>query len=50
LLDSQLEALQPLEADEYGIVVELDSKSPEQEAEEVIRRLGVSTRPSRPGG
>jgi gluconokinase len=50
LLDSQLEALQPLEADEYGIVVELDSKSPEQEAEEVIRRLGVSARPSRPGG
>jgi gluconokinase len=49
LLDSQLEALQPLEADEYGIVVELDSKSPEQEAEEVIRRLGVSARP-RPGG
>jgi gluconokinase len=50
LLDSQLEALQPLEADENGIVVELDSKSPEQEAEEVIQRLGISAQPSRPGG
>ena len=49
LLDSQLEALQPLEADEYGIVVELDSKSPEQEAEEIIRRLGISAQPSRIG-
>ena len=49
LLDSQLEALQPLEADENGIVVELDSKSPEQEAEEIIRRLGISAQPSRPG-
>ena len=50
LLDSQLQALQPLEADENGIVVELDSKSPEQEAEEVIQRLGISAQPSRPGG
>jgi gluconokinase len=50
LLDSQLEALQPLEADESGIVVELDSKSPDQEAEEIIRRLGISAQPSRPGG
>jgi gluconokinase len=45
LLDSQLEALQPLEADENGIVVELDSKSLDQEAEEIITRLGISARP-----
>jgi gluconokinase len=50
LLDSQLEALQPLEADENGIVVELDSKSPDQEAEEIIRRLGIGAQPARPGG
>jgi len=42
LLDSQLETLQPLEADENGIVVELDSKSLEEEAEEIIARLGLS--------
>jgi gluconokinase len=42
LLDSQLEALQPLETDENGIVVELDSKSLDQEAEEIITRLGIS--------
>jgi gluconokinase len=45
LLDSQLEALQPLEADENGIVVDLDSKSLDQEAEEIITRLGISARP-----
>src|SRR5829696_3069695 len=50
LLDSQLETLQPLEADENGIVVELDSKSPDQEAEEIIRRLGMCAQPARPGG
>ena len=42
LLDSQLEALQPLEADENGIVVELDSKSPDEEADEIIARLGIN--------
>ena len=47
LLDSQLEALQPLEADENGIVVELDSKSPDEEADEIITRLGINA--SRPG-
>ena len=47
LLDSQLETLQPLEADESGIVVELGGKSPDQEAEEIIRRLGISAQPSR---
>jgi gluconokinase len=41
LLDSQLGALQPLETDENGIVVELDGKSPEEEAEEIIARLGL---------
>jgi gluconokinase len=47
LLDSQLEALQPLEADENGIVVELDSKSLQEEAEEIMTGLGI--RANRPG-
>lgn len=41
LLDSQLETLQPLEADENGIVVELDSKSAAEEAQEIMTRLGI---------
>ncbi len=49
LLDSQLEALQPLEADENGIVVELDSKSPAEEAEEIITRLGIRANRPRTG-
>lgn len=49
LLDSQLETLQPLEADENGIVVELDSKSPDDEAEEIIARLGISADRRGPG-
>ena len=46
LLDSQLEALQPLEADENGIVVELDSKSPAEEAEEIILGWAFSAQSS----
>jgi hypothetical protein len=30
-------------------VVELDSKSLDQEAEEIIRRLGIGAQPARPG-
>jgi len=42
LLDSQLATLEPLEPDENGVVVDIAGKTPEQEAEEVMARLGLA--------
>ena len=42
LLDSQVEALEPLETDENAIVLTLRAdKTPQEEADEIIRRLGL---------
>jgi gluconokinase len=42
LLDSQLATLEPLEPDETGVVVDIAGKTPEQEADEVMARLGLA--------
>lgn len=41
LLDSQFAALEPIEPDENAVVLELGSQTPQQEADEIIRRLGL---------
>jgi gluconokinase len=42
LLDSQFEALEPIEPDENAVVLTLSAdKTPQEEADEIIRRLGL---------
>jgi gluconokinase len=41
LIDSQLEALEPIEPDENAVVIDTDEKSPQEEADEIISRLGL---------
>jgi hypothetical protein len=41
LLDSQFAALEPVEPDENAIVFELGNQTPQQEADEILRRLGL---------
>ncbi len=48
LLGSQFQTLEPLEADEQGIVVAVD-RSPRELAREIIRRLGLSRLPDATG-
>jgi gluconokinase len=42
LLDSQLEDLEPLQADEQGIVVSIETTTHEQQANEIMRRLELA--------
>jgi gluconokinase len=41
LLDSQFEALEPIEPDENAVVIILEDKSPQEEADEIISRLDL---------
>jgi gluconokinase len=41
LLDSQFAALEPIEPDENAVVLGLGNQTPQQEADEIIRRLGL---------
>jgi gluconate kinase len=55
LLDSQFEALEQIEPDENAIVLNLIAdKTPQEEADEIIRRLGLRAEDrgstSMPGG